>query len=72
MTAAPSGAAFFAREVSRERLGLVRGAGPDGQLQAPGDGLSGAEGLSMVVFTPVTPADTRAVEALIARGERSA
>ena len=29
--------------------------------------VDGAEGLSMVVFTPVSPADVRAVETLIAR-----
>jgi hypothetical protein len=27
----------------------------------------GAEGLSMVVFTPATPADERAIEALLSR-----
>lgn len=33
--------------------------------------VDGAEGLDMVIFTPVTPADARAIALLLARGDRS-
>jgi hypothetical protein len=41
-------------------------------LEYSGFAVGGAEGLSMIVFTPATLADARAVEALVSRKARAA
>ena len=34
--------------------------------------VDGADGLSMIVFTPISPADVKAVEALLSRRDQAA
>lgn len=41
-------------------------------LEVSAFAVDGADGLSMVVFTPMTPDDVRAIEALLARTDQAA
>jgi hypothetical protein len=42
------------------------------QLEISAFAIEGAEGLSLIVYTPATAADVRAIEGLLARREKAA